>query len=67
MRKSTSIHAGLLTLLLAAITTVLHAQADINVDIKKGGGESTWYTNPIVLIIAAAVFILFLAAVLRRK
>lgn len=38
--------------------------AKIDVDINKNGG-STWYTNPVVWIIGAAVFILLLVALLR--
>ena len=36
----------------------------IDVDINKGGGGG-WYTNPIVWIVGAAVFILLLVALLR--
>lgn len=39
--------------------------ADINVDINKGGGGSTWYTSPIVWVIGGALFILLLVALLR--
>jgi hypothetical protein len=67
MQKFTSGFSGLLTLMLTMLTTALHAQADINVDIRKGGSDSTWYTNPIVWIVGAAIFILLLAAILRRK
>lgn len=35
----------------------------IDVDINKN--EGTWYTNPIVWIVGAAVFILLLVALLR--
>lgn len=35
----------------------------IDVDINKNGGS--WYTNPVVWIIGAAVFILLLVALLR--
>ena len=35
----------------------------IDVDINKA--EGTWYTNPIVWIVGAAVFILLLVALLR--
>jgi len=38
--------------------------ADIKVDINKDT-DSTWYTNPVVWIIGAAVFILLLVALLR--
>lgn len=39
--------------------------ADINVDINKDSGG--WYTNPIVWVIGAAVFILLLVALLRGR
>jgi hypothetical protein len=38
--------------------------AKVDVDIHKDGG-SAWYTNPVVWIIGAAVFILLLVALLR--
>lgn len=38
--------------------------AKIDVDINKHEG-SAWYTNPIVWIVGAAVFILLLVALLR--
>ena len=38
------------------------AKVDINVHKDNGG---TWYTNPIVWIVGAAVFILLLVALLR--
>jgi hypothetical protein len=38
--------------------------AKIDVDINKDSG-GTWYTNPVVWIIGAAVFILLLVALLR--
>lgn len=39
--------------------------ADINVDINKGGGSTTWYTSPWVWIVGGAIFILLLVALLR--
>jgi hypothetical protein len=67
MHKSTSIYAALLTCLLVAANTILLAQADIDVNIKKGGDGGTWYANPIVWVVGAAVFLLLLVALLRRK
>ena len=50
---------------LVLLATMAHAQdkgIDINVDLDK---HDNWYANPIVWIIAAAVFILLLVALLR--
>ena len=50
-----------------AAPVVLLAQeggAKVDVNINKDGG-SAWYTNPVVWIIGAAVFILLLVALLR--
>jgi hypothetical protein len=58
----------LCTLMLLLSTVFAFAQdkgADINVDINKGGGGSTWYTSPIVWIVGGAIFILLLVALLR--
>lgn len=58
----------LLTLLVSVITFAQEGGggegADIKVDINKdeGGG---WYTNPIVWVVGAAIFILLLVALLR--
>jgi hypothetical protein len=38
--------------------------ADINVDVNKDSGGG-WYTNPVVWVVGAAVFILLLVALLR--
>lgn len=54
-----------LTLLLSFTALAQEKSTDINVDIDKGGGGGGWYTNPIVWIIGAAVFILLLVALLR--
>jgi hypothetical protein len=67
--KSTAARISLLLLTLF-ISVVTFAQegggegADIKVDINKdeSGG---WYTNPIVWVVGAAVFILLLVALLR--
>lgn len=58
----------LLLLLTACINTVLIAQegggaTDVNVDINSDGGG--FFTNPIVWVVGAAVFILLLVALLR--
>lgn len=58
---------GLLAIALLLTSTLLRAQADINVDINKGGGGGGWYANPIVWIVGAAVFILLLVALLRGR
>ena len=48
------------------ITAIAFAQdkgMDVNVDINKGG--NSWYANPWVWIVGAAVFILLLVAIVR--
>ena len=55
--------AFLLPMLLSVVAFAQEKSTDINVDINKGGGG--WYTNPIVWIVGAAVFILLLVALLR--
>ena len=61
----------LLLMLSAFFTLVAGAQdgggADIKVDINKGGESAGWYTNPIVWVVGAAVFILLLVALLRGR
>ena len=66
--KTTATRLSLLFLTLM-VSIISFAQesgggADINVDINKDSG-STWYTNPVVWIVGAAVFILLLVALLR--
>ena len=56
---------SLLTIVLLLYSGILRAQAEIKVDINKGGDSGGWYTNPVVWIIGAAVFILLLIAILR--
>ena len=53
-----------LVLSFVAPLLALAQDAKIEVDVDKDGG-STWYTNPVVWIIGAAVFILLLVALLR--
>ena len=57
--------AFLLPILLSVAAFAQEKSTDINVDINKGGGGGGWYTNPIVWIVGAAVFILLLVALLR--
>ena len=40
--------------------------ADINVNVKETGSGAGFFTNPIVWVVGAAVFILLLVALLRR-
>lgn len=65
--KSTAARISLLvlTLLVSFITFAQEGGggADIEVDINKD--EGGWYTNPIVWVVGAAVFILLLVALLR--
>jgi hypothetical protein len=40
-------------------------EKSVDININKNDSGSNWYTNPIVWIIGAAVFILLLVALLR--
>ena len=54
-----------LTLLVSFVTFAQEGGgADIKVDVNKDSGGG-WYTNPVVWIVGAAVFILLLVALLR--
>jgi hypothetical protein len=59
------IQRSLMAMALILSANLLYAQADIKVDINKNEGGGGWYANPIVWIVAAAVFILLLVALLR--
>jgi hypothetical protein len=48
----------------APLLALAQEGAKVDVDINKNEG-SAWYTNPVVWIIGAAVFILLLVALLR--
>jgi hypothetical protein len=65
MRKHFNIHLCLLFITMMLASTVVRAQAEINVDISKDSGGGGWYTNPIIWIVGAALFILLLVALLR--
>lgn len=54
-----------LSLFFSFVTLAQEKKAEINVDINKDGGGGNWYTNPVVWIVGAAVFILLLVALLR--
>ena len=60
------VYLSVLGALLSALTYAQEKSADINVDINKSGGGG-WYTNPIVWIVGAAVFILLLVALTRSS
>ncbi|HUQ97101.1 MAG TPA: hypothetical protein VM010_05520 [Chitinophagaceae bacterium] len=68
MKRLSHTASKLVTLVLLFLApVVLLAQeggAKIDVDINKNSGSS-WYSNPVVWIIGAAVFILLLVALLR--
>ena len=68
MKMLTTAAAKLVLLLVTFLAPIaLLAQeggAKIDVDINKNDG-GTWYTNPVVWIVGAAVFILLLVALLR--
>jgi hypothetical protein len=60
-----SIQQSLLAIAFVLAAQIAQAQADIKVDINKGGDGGGWYTNPIIWIVGAAIFILLLVALLR--
>jgi hypothetical protein len=59
-----------LSVMLAMVSAMTWAQdgggksVDVNINTDKGGG---WYTNPIVWVVGAAVFILLLVALSRGR
>jgi uncharacterized protein YdeI (BOF family) len=59
-----------LSVMLALVSAMAMAQdgggksVDVNINTNKGGG---WYTNPIVWVVGAAVFILLLVALSRGR
>jgi hypothetical protein len=59
-----------LSVMLALVSAMAMAQdgggksVDVNINTDKGGG---WYTNPIVWVVGAAVFILLLVALSRGR
>jgi hypothetical protein len=59
-----------LSVMLALVSAMAWAQdgggksVDVNINTDKGGG---WYTNPIVWVVGAAVFILLLVALSRGR
>ena len=63
MNTLTNARRGFLSALLLIIPCMLKAQADVNINVTKS--SSTWYTNPIVWVIGAAVFILLIVAIAR--
>lgn len=68
MNTVTKHFAALLLLLVATFTSTLaiaqDKKVDVNLNINKGGN---WYANPIVWVIAGAVFILLLVALMRNN
>jgi hypothetical protein len=64
--KIASIFTTLLVLLSSFAAYAQEKTTDINVDINKGG-ETSWYSSPVVWIVGAAVFILLLVALLRGR
>ncbi len=65
MRTLSYFRHCLLSIAMLLAATVLHAQATVDVNITKDSGGGGWYTNPVVWIVGAAVFILLLVALLR--
>jgi hypothetical protein len=58
---------SVLAALVSAITFAQEKSTDINVNIGKSGGGSSWYASPIIWIVGAAVFILLLVALSRGR
>lgn len=68
MQLKTKLNSLVLLVIATLGGLIVNAQeksAEVNVDINKGSGNSTWYTNPIVWIVGGAIFILLLVALLR--
>lgn len=55
----------ILALLASAYTFAQDAATDLNVNVTKTTESTTWYANPWVWIVGAAVFILLFAAIIR--
>jgi hypothetical protein len=64
MTRLSSFRYCLLSVAMMLSASILRAQADVKVDVTKTS-SSTWYTNPIIWIVGAALFILLLVALLR--
>jgi hypothetical protein len=60
-----SIQKSVLAIAFMLAANIAQAQADIKVDINKSTDSGGWYTNPIIWIVGAAIFILLLVALLR--
>lgn len=54
-----------LVLVFLAPIVLLAQEGGTKIDVDINKNEGTWYTNPIVWIVGAAVFILLLVALLR--
>ena len=55
-----------LMLVAVLVQVALYAQdkgLDVNVDVNRGGGA--WYTNPWIIAVGVALFILLLVALMR--
>lgn len=53
--------------ILSLFASMLAVAQDAKVDINVNKGGSTWYTNPIVWVVGAAIFILLLVALMRGR
>ena len=65
MNRPFNFRLCLLSIAMLFASAVVRAQADVNVNITKDSGGGGWYTNPIIWIVGAAIFILLLVALLR--
>ncbi|RYZ19854.1 MAG: hypothetical protein EOO16_18700 [Chitinophagaceae bacterium] len=56
-----------MTAFLSALTWAQDATKSVDVNINTKSGNAAWYTNPIVWVVGAAVFILLLVALSRGR
>jgi cell division protein FtsW (lipid II flippase) len=56
----------LVVALMTGFTSLAQEETKVDINVNKGG-DATWYTNPIVWVVGAAIFILLLVALLRGR
>jgi hypothetical protein len=52
----------IMTVLVSALIFAQDKTTEVNVDLNKNNGNSTWYSSPWVWVVGAAVFIILLVA-----